>query len=403
TTTKTLLKTKPKNFKPKFNRITYEKAIKATLNKLTSPQHSSVYATALKFEVAETTLSYKETQLVGYCLNMQSLEFGLTRSGVNHCVIEINIDETGFIISARVQKVLAKKGAYQVHKIAYGNVHEHISIASTISGLLTGAPSGSIMAFIDSGYMKESIFEMYIKHFVNSISPSHLLAEILFSKLKKEYDKGCNRLHNINGKIVTKYSFTSILGLAYIKAFTSEVIMNLFKTTRIWPFNPDTISIDHLNLSLSTKKTDFLLSLTKQTLLSPSLPTSSLSSSSLPSTLLSSFLLLSSLLLSSSLFSSSHISLESLKIENEHLKKEIKQLEKMKQNYITMQEELETFKKPGTSSLKLILKYPASCLLSANETLKEADNLAKKKVEKTKRKKEVAAQKKAEHELKKAQ
>ncbi|CAG8827420.1 19488_t:CDS:1, partial [Cetraspora pellucida] len=32
---------------------------------------------------------HEESQLVGYCINMQKLGFGLTRSGVNHCVMEI--------------------------------------------------------------------------------------------------------------------------------------------------------------------------------------------------------------------------------------------------------------------------------------------------------------------------
>ncbi|CAG8732484.1 8775_t:CDS:1 [Cetraspora pellucida] len=201
------------------------------------------------------------------------------------------MDETGFVISPRVQKILAKKGACQVHKIAYSNVHKHISVASTISdpdsyipllfiykdvyvipGLLTDALPDNVMAFTDSGYMKESIFEMYIKHFVNSILSSYSvllildghknninyicvnfcyknnillyalsphttyilqLTEILFLKLKKEYNKGCNRLHNINDKIVSKYSFVSILELTYIKTFIPEMIMNSFKTTGI--------------------------------------------------------------------------------------------------------------------------------------------------------------------------
>ncbi|CAG8823190.1 5733_t:CDS:2, partial [Cetraspora pellucida] len=32
---------------------------------------------------------HEEEQLVGYCLNMQRLGFRLSRSGVNHCVMEI--------------------------------------------------------------------------------------------------------------------------------------------------------------------------------------------------------------------------------------------------------------------------------------------------------------------------
>ena len=33
--------------------------------------------------------NHEEEQLVGYCLNMQKLGFGLTRSGINQCVMDI--------------------------------------------------------------------------------------------------------------------------------------------------------------------------------------------------------------------------------------------------------------------------------------------------------------------------
>src|SRR5260364_445545 len=33
--------------------------------------------------------SHEENQLVGYCINMQKLRFGLTKWGVNHCVMEM--------------------------------------------------------------------------------------------------------------------------------------------------------------------------------------------------------------------------------------------------------------------------------------------------------------------------
>ncbi|CAG8820807.1 11308_t:CDS:1, partial [Racocetra persica] len=42
-----------------------------------------------------------------------------------------------------------------------------------------------------------------------------------------------------------------------------------------------------------------------------------------------------------------------LKIENEHFKKDIYELEEMKQNYIAIQEKLEIFKNPDISLLKL--------------------------------------------------
>src|ERR1043165_8357412 len=33
--------------------------------------------------------NYEKKQLVGYCLNMQKLSFGLTKSGVNQCIMDI--------------------------------------------------------------------------------------------------------------------------------------------------------------------------------------------------------------------------------------------------------------------------------------------------------------------------
>ena len=136
----------------------------------------------------------EEEELVGYCINMQRLGFGLTRSAINYTVLEMvrlggckhpfghrgpgqawwerfmsdhpaisfrkpqaltaaraqkgnpvvindhfdklediidkyklnstqiwNMDETGFNICSRLEKVLAKKSSRQVHKLATGN------------------------------------------------------------------------------------------------------------------------------------------------------------------------------------------------------------------------------------------------------------------------------------------
>src|SRR5271170_2099372 len=101
------------------------------------------------------------------------------------------MDETGFVIIPRLEKVIARKGARQIHKIAKGNSHDHISLVSTISaagtytpplliykgsraipGLLTGAPAGTVMGFTESGYMREDVFQMYIEHFNKSIPPA---------------------------------------------------------------------------------------------------------------------------------------------------------------------------------------------------------------------------------------
>lgn len=38
-----------------------------------------------------------------------------------------NMDKTGFILSSKLEKVIAKKGAHQVHKVAHRTSHEYIS------------------------------------------------------------------------------------------------------------------------------------------------------------------------------------------------------------------------------------------------------------------------------------
>ncbi|CAG8831300.1 15787_t:CDS:2, partial [Cetraspora pellucida] len=167
---------------------------------------------------AKILTDHEKKQLVSYCLAMQRLDFGLTKSGVNQCVIDIvrrnrrpypfgengpgqkwwkrfmndypelsfcipqalneacaqkanpNIDETGFVIEPRLQKVLAKKSTRQVHRVLYGSSYEHISLCPTISaagtyipplfifkgkqtipGRLRGASAGSVMGFTETG------------------------------------------------------------------------------------------------------------------------------------------------------------------------------------------------------------------------------------------------------------
>src|SRR6185369_5692421 len=154
----------------------------------------------------------EENELVGYCLNMQKIGFGLTKAAVNTMVMQIlnsqhrkhpfknspgkkwwqrfmrdhpvlsfrvpqelfqaraakdnpiviqnhfeslqqmihehsltadriwNMDETGFNLSPRLQKVLSQKNTRQVHKTAAGNSNEHISICPTISAAGTYIP-----------------------------------------------------------------------------------------------------------------------------------------------------------------------------------------------------------------------------------------------------------------------
>ncbi|CAG8643324.1 10363_t:CDS:2 [Cetraspora pellucida] len=59
------------------------KALKAIKNSSNNPTAPSVRSPN------KVLTNHEEEQLVGYCLNMQRLGFRLSRSGVNHCVMEI--------------------------------------------------------------------------------------------------------------------------------------------------------------------------------------------------------------------------------------------------------------------------------------------------------------------------
>ena len=132
--------------------------------------------------------------------------------------------------------------------------------------------AGSVMGFTDIGYMRETLFQMYIEHFVHCIPPArpallivdgckshvnyisvnfchengillytlpphttHILqpAELLFATLKKTYNKTCDNLRMNNNEFVTKYSFAEMLGQAYTSTYTSTAICNSFRTTGI--------------------------------------------------------------------------------------------------------------------------------------------------------------------------
>lgn len=329
----------------------------------------------------------EENEIVGYCLNMQKLGFGLTKPAVNTMIMEIlrnnprphsfkdkpgkalwerfmrdhkelsfrvpqeltaaraaksnplviqnhfaelqriirdnnlsaeriwNMDESGFSVSSRLQKVLAQKNSRQVHKIATRNSIEHLSVCPTISAagafipplliykgsnvrqdLLSGAsvPSGTVAAFTDTGYMHESVFRMYIEHFIKSIPPqrpamlmldghachidlisinlcrdndillyvlpsntTHVLqpSEIPFKKLKLEFDKAADRCRAENGpRVITKYRFAGVFGEVFYETYTPAAIRKAYAATGIWPLNPSVIKDDRMAPSIPTCK-----------------------------------------------------------------------------------------------------------------------------------------------------
>ncbi|CAG8772268.1 16479_t:CDS:2, partial [Racocetra fulgida] len=90
-------------------RNTISEALKELNNYPSNSKRPSINSVAKSFGIPEATLrravkngnppnrtgpptiltKHEEDQLAGYCINVQKLGFGLTRSGVNHCVMEI--------------------------------------------------------------------------------------------------------------------------------------------------------------------------------------------------------------------------------------------------------------------------------------------------------------------------
>ncbi|CAG8736386.1 13976_t:CDS:1 [Cetraspora pellucida] len=324
------------------------------------------------------------------------------------------MDETGFVLVPKLEKVVVKKGACQVHKVAHGILHEHISVASTISaarsyippliiykgihvipGLLEGAPPGTVMGFTITEYMREDLFQMYLTHFNNSIPPTRLVllmldghkshisymsvdfcrkngillyalpphtmhilqpSEIPFAKLKSEYAKESDKYKNHSGKVVMKHTFAKVFGPAFLKTYKPLAICNAYKSTGIWPLNPEAISSDHLDPSLATERFDIVPSNDQPSAQqNESLP---LLSNIQPSTQSDKSPSQSSTNLNHHLTRSNTFLLEKEKeillTENNFLKNEN---ELLKVQFVAMKEELETYKNPGTCSLRSALKY----------------------------------------------
>ncbi|CAG8679425.1 12385_t:CDS:2, partial [Gigaspora margarita] len=95
----------------------------------------------------------------------------------------------------------------------------------TIPGLLTGAPVGTAMGFTETEYIWKDLFQMYIKHFVNSILLDYPTTELSL----------------LNSK------------MTFLLTYTSIAIVNAFKTTGIWPLNPKAINSNKLDPSLPTE------------------------------------------------------------------------------------------------------------------------------------------------------
>ncbi|CAG8544063.1 5281_t:CDS:2 [Cetraspora pellucida] len=184
----------------------------------------SIHQVALKYGVAKQTLydaiakdapkcpdsfilliAEEENELVEYCLNMQSLEFGLTKEAINTMVVQMLTTKNKKNLTKNRPTTKANLIVIQNHfatleKLIYENCltpdriwnmdKKHISVCFTISaarmyilplliykgvrgieGLLTDISvlPGTVIAFTETRYMHEDIFRIYTEHFSNSI------------------------------------------------------------------------------------------------------------------------------------------------------------------------------------------------------------------------------------------
>ncbi|CAI2190411.1 18465_t:CDS:2 [Funneliformis geosporum] len=238
-----------------------------------------------------------------------------------------------------------RKGVRQVHKILHGNSHEHISLAPTISAAGSYIPS----LIIYKGYMHEELFQMYINHFINSISSirpvllildghkSHINYISVDFCCQNEYSKSCDRYsNNNNGMIVKKHTFAKVFGPAFLETYTPLAICNTYKATRIWPFNPNAISPDQLDPSLTTEQFNY---------------------SEQSAELILAFRLS---------YQPNPIKLNVKKLYDENIK--------LKNENKLLKEKLDTYKNPEICNLCLAFKYPVSRNVQANNFQEPSKN-----------------------------
>lgn len=103
-----------------------------------------------------------------------------------------NVDETGIsTVQKRCQKILGRKGKYQIGAISSGERGVNTSVACCVSAaghfvpplilfkrkrqcreLGDGAPIGSLVTNNESGWMDKDMFLTWLRHFVTHVKPS---------------------------------------------------------------------------------------------------------------------------------------------------------------------------------------------------------------------------------------
>jgi hypothetical protein len=206
-----------------------------------------------------------------------------------------NLDESGFPLSPKPLKVIAKKGSRHPMCIT-GQDKSQITVLACVSAsgyaipplvifdrqtlreeLVNGEVPGTMYALSSSGWMNSEIFEAWFSnHFLSHVPPSRPLLLMIdghsshfspsfvnraaeeevvvlclppntthktqpldkgvFSPLKRAWREECHLyMQNNPGKVVTRYQFSSLFCRAWLKAVTPTNIISGFRVSGIFP------------------------------------------------------------------------------------------------------------------------------------------------------------------------
>ena len=216
------------------------------------------------------------------------------------------LDETGVSTVQKPRQVFAQAGTKQVGRITSGERGENVTMCACVNAtgnalppafvfprvhfkahMLKGAPTGSLGLSCSSGWMNSDVFPEVLKHFIGHMAvskqnpgllildnhSSHIGLEVInvapkngltiltfpphcshkmqpldvcvFGRFKRFYNKFADAwMTSHPGQSITIYDVAELAGAAFNKAFCMENIISAFKSTGIFPFNPNIFTDD---------------------------------------------------------------------------------------------------------------------------------------------------------------
>lgn len=225
-----------------------------------------------------------------------------------------NVDETGLTTVQEAGKVIARKGQKQVGHVTSSERGTLVTMVGCVNAIgnnippllifprknykdymIKNAPPGTVGVASTSGWITSELFVQWFQHFIRHAKPTaespallimdnheaHISLQIIklakgnhvilltlpphtshklqpldksvYYALKKYYNQHCQAwLLSNPGKRITIYDIAEILGEAYPLAFTARNCISGFRSTGIFPFNPNIFNDDDFIASTVT-------------------------------------------------------------------------------------------------------------------------------------------------------